>query len=74
MANNRIHGTVPNANAGEVNLRLRCSDSYNQINYQDFRVYFRSNTAPAQHVADLTPHTVVAGEGASTTHIIPTSK
>lgn len=74
MANNRVHGTVPNSNAGGLFWRLFCKDTLNQATYQDFVLQFRPNNAPHQNVPDLTPYTVIAGEGASSTHVIPTGK
>lgn len=74
IPNNRIHGTVPNMNAGAFFAKLVCKDIINQAYDQDFTMNFRANNAPTQRYPDMTPYTVVAGEGASSTHVIPSGK
>lgn len=74
ISNNRIHGTVPNNNAGAFFCKLVWKDNYSQSSTQEFIMEFRPNNAPHQNVPDLTPYTVVAGEGASSTHTIPSGK
>lgn len=74
IPNNRIHGTVPSTANGVFYFKLYCKDSINQSSYQEFVVNFRANNPPHQYPTDLTPYTVVAGEGASSTHVIPSGK
>ena len=71
MPNNRLHGTVPNANAGSYTLRLMWTDNFNQNVDQDFTLNFIPNHNPVQQVTNLTPYAFTIGEGTSSDFIIP---
>lgn len=74
LDNLRIHGTVPNSNAGVFNLKLRCDDIRSQQVHQSFTYQFQSNNDPVQAITDFTPYTILMGEGITYNHTLPTGK
>lgn len=71
MDNLKIHGQMTGGSHEDYYLALVCKDYLGQVQFINFVLSVIPNRAPTQQITDLTPYTIIVGEGMTFDYVLP---